>query len=161
MMTEAIETAIYFAAGIVIFLIAKIIRDITTPHDDDQELTTNDNPAFGLATAGYYLGVFFIFAGSTADSAPPPPDWTTLWIELGVSGAYAIGGMVLLNIFRAILDKALLPHFSLNKEIIGDRNVGVGGLWHVPILLLRWSWPLVFMAAAVPSRPWLLLALVN
>ena len=52
---DIIETLIYFVAGFLLLFISKIIRDLCTKVDDDQELTSKDNPAFGLATAGYYL----------------------------------------------------------------------------------------------------------
>ncbi len=118
----------YVVLGAVILIIAKFVNDLLTPYSLDRELTTRDNPAIGLSLTGYYAGVIIIFLGAAtgADSGIPALD--RFIHELLIDAAYALGGILLLNLGRKLLDKLVLRQFSIYKELVEDRNVGTGAV---------------------------------
>jgi uncharacterized membrane protein YjfL (UPF0719 family) len=126
--SEWIETLAYLAMAIVLLAVGKLIRDVITPHDDDAELTTKDNAAYGITTAGYYLAIPIILLGAAWGETPPAPTWTVLGQELGLSAAYGLAGILALNLGRLIVDKALMPKFSMKKEVLEDRNAGAAAI---------------------------------
>lgn len=117
----------FVALAFVALLFARLFKDWTTPFKLDGELTTRDNPALGISVAGYYGAVLILFLGPLStpmQSAEPVP----LWRELLVTGGYLLLGVVLLNVARFVVDRALLVGFSTAKEIVRDRNVGTGAV---------------------------------
>ncbi len=138
-MNEALTVVLvdlgYVVTAFILLLIAKVTLDVVTPYKLDDQLSAKDNPAVGLSLIGYYLGVCIVFIGATfgegaADAAieageMPGMDYVR---ELGIDAAWALGGIVLLNISRLILDKVVLRRFSTRKEIVEDKNVGMGAV---------------------------------
>ena len=119
----------YVILGMVLLLIAKIIKDLLTPYKLDQELSQKDNPAPGVALAGYYAGVIIIFLGAVIGSEAEQIDTFGLMAaEAGIDLAYALVGILALNLGSWIVDKLVLRKFSTRKEIIEDRNVGTGAV---------------------------------
>jgi len=118
----------YVPLALLVLLIAKVSLDWLTPFKVDDQLSAKDNPAFGLSLTGYYLGVIVVFIGATYGEE------TVLLAEEGPMVAFAkdagwaLGGVLLLNLSRLILDKVVLRHFSCRKEIVEDRNLGVGAV---------------------------------
>ncbi len=118
----------YVVLGAVILMIAKFVNDLLTPYSLDEELTVRDNPAIGLSLSGYYAGVMIIFLGASTGTEGDLLNLDRLLPELGVVAAYALGGIVLLNLGRKLVDKLVLRHFSIYKELVQDRNVGTGAV---------------------------------
>ncbi len=128
---EILLSLAYVALGMIVLIVAKIVQDKLTSFPLDEELTTKDNHAVGLTTAGYFAGVMIVFLGATAggDFDPDDPDATgTLAISMLIDLGYAIGGVLLLNLGRVLVDKLLLYKFSTKKEIITDRNLGTAAV---------------------------------
>lgn len=119
----------YLILGLVVLVVAKYVHDWLTPYSVDEELTERDNPALGLAVAGYFLGVIVIFLGAAVGpelSGQLRP--MALLLEMAIDFGYTMAGIFALNLARWIVDKAVLPHFSTVKEIIEDRNAGTGAV---------------------------------
>ena len=118
----------YVLAAIAILFFGKLTLNLLTPFKIDDELSAKDNPAFGLSITGYYLGILIIFIGASlvfgAEPASPAPIWKDLPVTLG----WAALGVGLLNVARVVTDKLILKAFSTRKEIIEDRNVGMGAV---------------------------------
>lgn len=110
------------AVGLVLLLLAKVSLDLLTPFRVDDQMTSKDNPAFGVSLVGYYLGVLIVYAGAIFGEASEE----SLWFELLVDAGWACLGVLLLNVARVLLDRFVLSSFSTRKEIIEDRNVGMG-----------------------------------
>ncbi|MEM7260363.1 MAG: DUF350 domain-containing protein [Planctomycetota bacterium] len=109
----------------VMLLVSKICLDFLTPFKLDDQMTAKDNPAFGVSLVGYYIGILIIIAGATqGEGLEDIPFWRQLLIDAG----WAAGGIALLNVSRLLLDKVALPKFSVRKELIEDRNVGMGAV---------------------------------
>ena len=117
--TSGVTFAVLF---VVIFITAKIVNDFLTPYNLDDELTNKDNLAICISFAGYLGAVIIIYIGAVLGPA------TTLFMDVLIVGGYSILGIILLNISRFINDKILLRHFSNVKELVEDRNAGVGAV---------------------------------
>ena len=119
----------YVIFGVIVLLIAKLIKDMTTSYKLDEELTTKDNPAVGVVLAGYFAGVVIVFLGSVLGPGSEEPLSAQVVLKmLSIDLAYAVGGIVALNVGRVVVDKLVLSQFSTTKEIIEDRNVGTAAV---------------------------------
>lgn len=119
----------YIVLGLILVLIAKLAQDLLTPYRIDDELVARDNPALAASFAGYMLATILIFvAAARGEFVPMPETQAELLFLMGRDCTYALGGILALNIGRLVLDKAILPHFCSRKEIIEDRNLGMGAV---------------------------------
>ena len=124
-MMMARETGVvlaYLALLSVMLLLAKWFKDMFTPYSIPHELTKADNPAIGLEMSGYFMAAAFVFIGAvTGDS-------TDFLTDLGLVAAYSLLGIVMLNVSRVVMDKLLFRDFCSVKEVVEDRNIGVGAV---------------------------------
>jgi len=115
--------------GVVVLIIAKLALGILSPYATDQEMTTKDNPAFGLAIAAYFGAVVIVYLAAAA-GAPLPLDEgaKAVTVAIGVKLLWALTGIVLLNGSRWLMDRLLIPHFRNDREIADHCNLGAGAL---------------------------------
>jgi uncharacterized membrane protein YjfL (UPF0719 family) len=125
----------YVVLALILLIIAKATKSLLTSYNLNHELTTADNPALGLSLTGYFCGVVIVFLGAAVGPAvfidplaETSHDLVPLLKEFGLVFAWALGGIVLLNVGRWIVDKLVLVRFSTVKEIIEDRNAGTGAV---------------------------------
>jgi uncharacterized membrane protein YjfL (UPF0719 family) len=113
--------------GIIVLIVAKLLKAWLSPYRIDEELTSRDNPAFGLALAGYYLASVIVFIGVVRADTPPLESgtWAAL-AALGLDSAWALGGLVALAFSRRLMDRLLVVRSSQSEEIIGKRNLAAG-----------------------------------
>lgn len=107
---------------IVLFLFAKLIRDIVTPYSLDHELTQKDNLALSNSFAGYLFAVLIIYLGALLG----PETQGSLLTSLTETGSYSLIGILLLNLSWLVNDKLILYRFSNETEIIKKHNSAVG-----------------------------------
>ncbi len=117
---EIISSVSLLVSFIVVFLVAKWLKDLLTPFNLNKQLTTEDNLAVAISITGYFIGVTIIFLG-----AVDGPSVGIIQDLIAVTG-YSLGGAILLNISRILNDKLILYKFSTIKEIIEDKNPGTG-----------------------------------
>lgn len=116
----------YIGMALLLLVVARIVKDLMTPYQMREEMTARDNPALGMSVAGYYLAVLIICMGPLL--TPAADVEAPLWKDLLATGGYTLLGIVLLNAARFIVDLVLLPDFSTVKEIVQDRNAGMGAV---------------------------------
>lgn len=116
---------IYFAVGLILVLLAKPIKGITTRYHLSDQLTKHDNKAVGIATAGYIFGVLTIVRGVMISGGNP---YATVWRDLLSVAVWTLISLVLLLSSAWINRKFLLNRFEVHKEMITDRNVGTGAV---------------------------------
>ena len=87
------------------------------------ELIENDNLAAALAVAGYYLGLVVVLVGVVSG----PASFSLLDDVIGLV-IFGLLGIVLLNLSALINDKLVFSKFAIEREIVEDRNVGVGAI---------------------------------
>ena len=111
----------YLAASFVLFFIGKTAYQLFQRKTKvAEELVEKDNFAFSVAYVGYFTGLLLaVGAAVTGESYG-------LWADLMDIGVYGVFTVVLLNVSIIINDKLVLRKFSVNKEILEDRNVGTG-----------------------------------
>ncbi len=119
----------YLIAGVMVLVIARYVLDWLTPYNLDEELTEKDNPALGLPVAGYFIAVVIIFLGAAfGPELESDLGGLDLLLVVGIDVAYALAGILALNLARLSVDKLVLTQFDTKKEIIEDRNVGTGAV---------------------------------
>jgi len=124
---ESLLPQVYAIAGylilfVVIFIIGKMVNELLTPYNIDEQLTDKDNFALSVSISGYFIAIIIIFVGALIGPSEG------LAKDLLNVGVYSMLGIVLLNISRIINDKVILRKFCNVKEIIEDRNAGVGAV---------------------------------
>lgn len=123
---------VYVALGLIVLLLAKLARDITTSHRIDEEVVERQNLAEALQLSGYLFGVVLVFVGAVyqpthlvlADIGygfDAQFGWDVLRVFL-----YSIAGILALNVVRIVMDRLVLYKFDVGKEIIQDKNAGTG-----------------------------------
>ena len=117
----------YVVLGLIVVIVAKIGLNLATSYSLDDELTSKDNRAVALSTAGFLAGVIAVFIGA-AKSPFEPETRSELVASLGTVLGYSVLGVVFLLIGRVVLDKLVLRQFAVKKELLEDRNVGTGAV---------------------------------
>ena len=123
---------VYVVLGVVVVLLAKLVRDLITSHQEDEEVVQKQNLAEALRLAGYLFGVVLVFVGAVYQ-----PTYLAVVdagfgfdAEFGIDVLrvflYSLAGIVALNLVRVAMDRLVLYKFQVEKEIIEDRNVGTG-----------------------------------
>ncbi|MEI6560669.1 MAG: DUF350 domain-containing protein [Verrucomicrobiota bacterium] len=115
-----LEAIPFFVYALLILVLGKVFYERTSHFSFLDELTERDNPAFGACLAGYLLGIALALTGAF----PTGP----------VSNLIALrdmttGGVLALLLMRAsiwINDQLILSHFSIDVEMLRDRNLGTG-----------------------------------
>ena len=115
---------IYLAVVLVLVVIGKWVY--TALHRGfvlRTQLLEKDNLAMALTIAGYYLGLAIVLGGVV--SGPGSGMLTENVIDVAIFGLLAI---ILLNLSGWINDKIIFSRFDNQKEIIQDRNIGMGAI---------------------------------
>ena len=87
------------------------------------ELIEKDNLAVALAVAGYYLGLVIVLGGVVSG----PASFSVLDDVIGLV-IFGLLGIVLLNLSAWINDTVVFSRFDNEKEIVEDRNAGMGAV---------------------------------
>lgn len=114
---------LYIIAAFLLFVVGKLALDFTLrrrTYNLNDELLERDNPALAIALAGYFLGLTLAVGGALAGTAP------TLGQGLLGTLFYGLIAIFLLNVSIRLNDCLILIRCDLEKEIITDRNLGVG-----------------------------------
>ncbi len=113
----------YLAVVFIMFWVGKIINDMLTPYNIDNELTSKDNKALAVSYLGYLIGQGIIVLGVFAGPEDP-----SLLLDLALIGLWSFVGIILLNLSRIVNDKLIFSRFDNKKELIEDKNVGTGAV---------------------------------
>jgi uncharacterized membrane protein YjfL (UPF0719 family) len=112
---------LYIVAAFLLFLAGKLAYDFHRGRVNlNTELLERDNLALAIALSGYFIGLTLAVGGALAGTAP------TLAKGLLSTLGYGLIAIVLLNVSIRLNDWLLFTNLSLEKEIIADRNCGVG-----------------------------------
>ena len=115
---------IYLAVILALLVVGKWVYDaLHRSFSLRTELIENDNLAAALAVAGYYLGLVVVLVGVVSG----PASFSLLDDVIGLV-IFGLLGIVLLNLSALINDKVVFSKFAIEREIVEDRNAGVGAL---------------------------------
>ena len=121
----------FVVLGLVVLVIAKLVRDVVTRYRVNQEIAEKGNIAVALQLTGYFLGVILIFLGALYQPltlvGPGGLGFDLNFaIDLLRVFLYSLAGIVALNLVMFLMDRLVLYQFNVEKEIIEDQNVGTG-----------------------------------
>ena len=121
----------FVVLGLVVLVIAKLVRDLITRYRVNEEITGKRNLAVALQLTGYFLGVILIFLGALYQPltlvGPEGMGFDRDFaIDLLRVFLYSLAGIVALNLVMFLMDRLVLYQFNVEKEIIEDQNVGTG-----------------------------------
>ena len=124
---------VYVGLAIVVLAIARVVQGLVTPYSITEQLNQKSNVALALSVTGYYLGIIIVFVGALFEPVGLIADGTlgfsaAYWSEVLAVFLYSLGGIVVLNIARIVVDKLMLYQFSVTKEIVEDHNAGTGAV---------------------------------
>jgi uncharacterized membrane protein YjfL (UPF0719 family) len=109
-----------FAAAILTLIAARFLLLATTRFDVRKGLLTDENPAVGVVIAAYLFGVAMALIGTMFGRVEE--DVLVRVGKILVEGLLAI---VLLRFSIWVNDRLILHRFSITKEILEDKNLGV------------------------------------
>lgn len=118
-MTAMLGIVPYFIAALAVFLAGKFLFDLSTPRiADDSELTTKDNPAFGVLWGGYMLALALAVAATFSSLGP------SVWDNVRDLGTSGLAAILLMRLSMLLGEKLLLRGLRLDSQITAERNMG-------------------------------------
>ena len=115
------ESFVYILEAFVLLWIAKFAYSrLYRRVELNAELFTRDNQALAVSTVGYYFGILIAFGGAISGESQG------LRTDVVMIGIYGLSAIVLMLLASFMCEKILLPTFNNNKEVVEDRNLGVG-----------------------------------
>jgi uncharacterized membrane protein YjfL (UPF0719 family) len=117
------QAVIYLALSILLLAIGKIINDLISPYDLNEQLTSADNKAIALAFAGYLISIIIIIHSVLSVGASKG-----LWADIIDTSVWSLIGIALLQVSRFVNNKWILHKFDVWKELLTDKNVGTGAI---------------------------------
>ena len=124
LLDQMLRGCTYLAVVLVLLVIGKLVYDgLHRRFVLRTELVEKDNLAVALAVAGYYLGLVIVLGGVV--SGPASFNMFDDVIGLVIFGVW---GIVLRNLSAWINDKVVFSKFDNEKEIVEDRNAGMGAV---------------------------------
>ena len=115
---------IYLAVVLVLLVVGKLVYDgLHRRFVLRTELVEKENLAVALAVAGYYLGLVIVLGGVVSG----PASFSLVDDVIGLV-IFGLLGIVLLNLSAWINDNVVFSKFDNEKEIVEDRNAGMGAI---------------------------------
>jgi uncharacterized membrane protein YjfL (UPF0719 family) len=111
-----LSALLFFIIGQAVLLIFGFFYELITPYNVREEIKKN-NLAAGIGLGGILIALSIILMASLSG---PFTGWAR---DLAGFAVYTVFGMVLLLIFRSLIDRVLLPTTNLATEIKEDQNV--------------------------------------
>ncbi len=111
-----VSAVLFFIVGQLTLLIFGFLYELVTPFNVRNEIKKN-NLAAGIGLGGILIALGIILMSSISG---PFNGWTN---DLASFGIYAVYGIVMLLIFRTVVDKLLLPTTNIATEVTEDQNV--------------------------------------
>ena len=123
-MNQILTGFLYLAVILVLLVIGKWVYDgLHRRFVLRTELIEKENLAVALAVAGYYLGLVIVLGGVVSG----PASFSVVDDVIGLV-IFGLLGIVLLNLSAWINDKVVFSKFDNEKEIVEDRNAGMGAV---------------------------------
>ncbi|MCP3899411.1 MAG: DUF350 domain-containing protein [Desulfobacteraceae bacterium] len=116
LMDSILSTIVFFVLGQFALLVFGYLYEVITPFNVRDEIQ-NQNIAAGLGLGGILVALGIILRSSIEG---PSLDWSTDIINFAM---FALYGIIMLLVFRIVIDKMLLPTTKLSIEITKDKNV--------------------------------------
>ena len=110
-----------FAAAVLVLIAARFLLLATTQFDVRKGLLADENSAVGVVMAAFLFGVALALIGTMFGRVEED-----VLIRVGKILVEGILAIVLLRFSIWVNDRLILHRFSITKEILEDKNLGVG-----------------------------------
>ncbi len=117
------EAGIYYAFGIIMLLIGRLVWNLITKYNANDEIGNKDNESAGIAEFGFLIAYAIIIYSVISDSRTSR---MPIYVDLIISFGWTVFGFITLAAGKFILD--LFTPFKLDDEIARDKNNGAGWL---------------------------------
>ena len=115
------ESFVYILEAFILLWIAKFAYSrLYRRVELNAELFSRDNQALAISTVGFYFGILIAFGGAISGESQG------LRTDAVMIGVYGLSAIVLMLLASVMCEKILLPTFNNTKEVVQDRNLGVG-----------------------------------
>jgi uncharacterized membrane protein YjfL (UPF0719 family) len=114
------HAAAYFVLGLIVLILGRRVFEWLTPYNLDEQVSKQNNVAAGVTEAGYYVALAIITHAAVAGTPP----LGSIYMEMASAVVFFILGLVALAIGRWVLHRTV--PFSIDREVVEDRNVAVG-----------------------------------
>jgi uncharacterized membrane protein YjfL (UPF0719 family) len=114
------QAAAYFVLGLVVLVLGRRVFDWMTPYSLNDEVAKKNNVAAGVAEAGFYVALAIITHAAVAGT----PRLGSFYTEMASAVVFFVLGLVALAVGRWVLHRTV--PFSMDKEVVEERNVAVG-----------------------------------
>lgn len=112
---------IYLASSLILLFIGKLAFKLRKSKINfSNELVEKDNLAFSFAYVGYFAGLILAVGSAIYGES------NGILVDLVDMAIFGVLAIILLNLSSTIIDKITLSKFPIWKEIIDDRNAGMG-----------------------------------
>jgi len=111
-----VSAVLFFVVGQITLLLFGLFYELITPFNVRNEIK-NNNLAAGIGLGGILMALGIILMSSISG---PFTGWAN---DLAGFGIYAFFGIVMLLIFRIVIDRLFLPTTDIATEVKEDRNV--------------------------------------
>lgn len=111
-----LSAILFFIIGQGILLALGLFYEMVTPFNVRNEIKAN-NPAAAIGLSGNIIALGLILMASISG---PFTGWRS---DITAFAIYAVFGIIMLMIFRLVIDKLLLPTTNIATEVSEDRNV--------------------------------------
>jgi uncharacterized membrane protein YjfL (UPF0719 family) len=111
-----VSAIVFFILGQIALLLFGLLYELITPFNVRNEIR-NNNLAAGIGLGGILMALGIILMSSISG---PFTGWAN---DLASFGIYALFGIAMLLLFRAVIDRLLLPTTNIATEVKEDRNV--------------------------------------
>ncbi|MBK1855124.1 DUF350 domain-containing protein [Verrucomicrobiaceae bacterium 5K15] len=123
------RVAVYLIVAAVILWLAKLVNQACAGYSLNDQLTKEDNKAVAVSFAGFLLSLCLVIHGiltAPASLKVLEADENAWLLDLGSTAVWSGIACILLLVSRVFNDKVLFPKFSNKKELVTDRNIGMG-----------------------------------
>ena len=123
------QSILYFSLSIIVLLVAKQSYALLAPYHLGDQLTKVDNKAIAITFAGYLFATGLILVSVLhtepldSSAAHALVDWA---YDASITLGWCFFGVALLHVGRLVNDKLIFRSFSDNKELVEDKNLGLG-----------------------------------
>ncbi len=124
---DIVYSGAMIALAATLLLFARGIFARLASYNVDSQLVVADNPAVGTSLFGFMAGVIIALAGIFATDQHEAVSRTLGW-DVFETTFFGVVAILLLRLAGVINDRLILHNCENTKEIVKDRNVGVGAL---------------------------------
>jgi len=122
-MNPVLQSLAYVFVSCILLFLSKVLFDKILLFKSSEEIKKGNSAAI-ISFAGYIFGISAVLIGAFIG-----PSAKNFGFDLLLYASYAVAGMAFMLASGLIVDKMMFPGFDCKKEILEDRNIGMGAVY--------------------------------